>query len=129
MVSRAILLVALTVFNSAGIIRADEASKADIAFVGKIIKFGPVALGPPGGAFLCGTKIKVSQALRGAAGNEVSITIHAYPNSGYPRLKLGDSAIFLVRKVAVPDPDPYVAVKILPATGDNIAKVKKLISD
>ena len=42
--------------------------------------------------------------------------------------KVGNTYIFFVKKIAHPDPDPYRAIKLLPATDDNIAKVKALIA-
>jgi len=127
MAARAILLIAI-IAALVGIIHADEINaNIDAIFVGKIIKFGPVALGSSGVSLVCGNKIKVLQVLRGSIEAEVSVTIHAGPglNSGEPKLEIGDSAIFYVHKVVAPDPDPYDTVLIRPVTKEAVDRLKK----
>jgi hypothetical protein len=59
---------------------------------------------------------------------EVTVAFKTVDDAHEETPTVGNSYIFFVVTVIHPDPDPYKAHKILPATEDNIAKVKALIA-
>jgi len=158
MTSRAIILVALVAFLFGGIAQADDAailvggslkpeeavSKSDAVFVGEVTDTGIKVMPPPDcpyeGPLYRGIKIKVLQFLRGSVRDHVSVALFV------PTMKLvtlhmvGNSYIFFVQTKSQKALDyPYnclekadttdIAIKLLPATDENIATVKKLISN
>jgi hypothetical protein len=135
MVARAILLVALTTFLLANVVRAQDAfqsrmtpaeavSKADTVFIGKIADIGPDMRNET-------TPLSVTvnefQTLPGKESPPIVLAIdtNGMRNSAGDMLHVGDSYIFFITRS---DAKPNV-FKLLPATDDNVALVKKLISN
>ena len=144
---RAILLVALAAFLFTGIVRAadnpdligsnirteDAILKSRAVFVGQLVSLGErdnsidhFSSGPE----YPGAKVKVAELLKGVFDDRTTIGI--YPtvfklNEETPQE--GKSYIFFVKYNGSESISPYVVFKLLPATDDNIATVKKLISN
>ena len=110
----------------------DVLAKADVVFVGTITEAGSEVLLPPtapyAGPLYGGVKVNVLQVLRGSIGAQVSVSLFTSFVHHEKLHTVGSSYIFFVKKNAPGQPDPYTALKLLPATGDNIAKVKALIA-
>jgi hypothetical protein len=147
MALRAILLVALTILFFAGVACADDTSKlagsiikaedalakSDAVLVGVIADMGfketPPTTAPSSGPTYDNVKVGVLQTFRGPApGKIIFSTIFTAALHGERLPIVGTSYIFFLRKVAAGSPDPYFAIKLLLATSDNIATVKKLIA-
>jgi hypothetical protein len=106
----------------------DVITKADDIFVGKMLQTGPITVTAPGQIGCSGNKIEVLQTLRGSVNSQITVSFNVHYDSHEQLPKVGNTYIFFVKKVIHPDPDPYRAIKLLPSTDDNIAKVKALIA-
>ncbi len=108
----------------------DAAAKSDGIFVGKITQIGLPNAKAAGQVAYYGNKVHVLQVLRGAIGAQVKVTLYVHYVSDIPENppKVDGTYIFFVKKIANPDPDPYKALKLLPATDANIARVQALIA-
>ena len=105
-------------------------SKSDSIFVGKISKMRLGSITATDRVAYGGVQIRVLQFLRGSIDSQSLVTIYitashvvheAPPEVGMPY-------IFFVTKNTHGTSDPYTVLKLLPATDDNIAKVKQLIA-
>jgi len=137
MATRAIILAALVAFLLIGIVRADGtptlagssiktedvALKCNAVFVGKITHVGPPTGAAPGLATF-GVKVTVLQVLRGTVDAQVGIRIDDDVLNHESAPKVENTYVFFVEK----DETRLTALKLLPATDDNIATVKKLIA-
>ncbi|MDB4793752.1 hypothetical protein OAG63_01835 [Methylacidiphilales bacterium] len=108
----------------------DAITKCDAIFVGEITQMGFQSLKATGRSSYYGNIIKILQVLRGAISVQIKVTLYVYYVSDTPENipKVGNPYIFFVKKNASGQPDPYTALKLLPATDDNITKVKALIT-
>ena len=108
----------------------DTVIKSDAIFIGQITQMGFQSLKAAGRSSYYGNIVKILQVLRGTVDAQIKITLYVYYVSDTPENppKTGNSYIFFVKKNAPGQPDPYAALKLLPATDDNIAKVKALIA-
>ncbi|MDB4793750.1 hypothetical protein OAG63_01825, partial [Methylacidiphilales bacterium] len=77
-----------------------------------------------------GVQVKILQVLRGAADTQVTVTLYATfeENVHEQPPKINGTYIFLAHKNTEVGWDQYTVLKLLPATDDNIAKVKALIT-
>jgi hypothetical protein len=105
----------------------DVVSKADVVFVGVLLQTGPVTVAAPGQVRISGNQVKVLQTLKGSVNEQVSVEFNVH-NDSKGAVKIGNTYIFFVKSIAHPDPDPYLAIKILAAADDKISKVKALIA-
>ncbi len=107
------------------------AAKANTVFIGKIIELGdpvPIAMDT---ASYSGVQVKVLQILRGTVNDEVvKVTLHTTwgRNMHETPPVIGNTYIFFARKNTEKGWNPYTVLKLLPATDDNITKVKALIA-
>ena len=86
----------------------EAVSKSDAIFIGDITELG---LG-------VGSNVKVFQVFRGSPARQTSITVNTVSAP-----QEGSSYIFLARKNSVEEAGPFSALKLLPASDDNIAQV------
>jgi hypothetical protein len=147
MAARAILLIALVVFIPSAVVRASDnpkyvgstndlpwaTSKSDIIFVGTITNSGtktqlPTTIMYAGTAY-GGIKVKVLSVLRGSVGSRASVCLIVDTTVHEERPAVGGAYIFFVVPNEDQTPDPFYALKLLPATDDNIARARKLISN
>jgi len=113
----------------------DALQKSDVIFIGQITSLGVEeyheTAEPYPGPNYQGAKVKVVQTLRGSLKSPAVMTIfvgsvvyqETIPTVGYLYI------VFAIRTIK-PDrhnPDPFVILKLLPATDDNTAKVKSMI--
>ncbi len=145
MASRAILLVALAslLVNSVG--RADDPklpgsffkpedhlSEWNIVFLGKIIDAGPPqAIFAESMMSFHQIKIEASQVMKGSFDGRSLVNVGVFAGEEIP--KAGGTYIFFEAKtIYAPDqenaPDHELVTKLVPATDDNIARVKALIA-
>ncbi|MCE0482915.1 MAG: hypothetical protein LV479_01600, partial [Methylacidiphilales bacterium] len=75
-----------------------------------------------------GNKIKVLQVIRGSVEGQVTISFKIRGGLHEQPPQEGDTYIFFAHKNTEPGWDNYTVLKLLPATDDNIAKVKALIA-
>jgi hypothetical protein len=108
----------------------DIVLKANAVFVGEITELGHPNTKAPGQNVYHGVQIKVLQVLRGSVDAQVTVTlyIHFAPNSSENPPKVGNTYIFFAHKNTEVGWNPFTVLKLLPATDDNIAKVKALIA-
>lgn len=106
----------------------DTVLKANAIFVGEIIQEGIPDVSAPGRSAYSGVKVKVLQVLRGSVDAQVSVTLYTTYSSNEQPPKAGSTYIFLAHKNTEPGWDAYKVFKLLPATDENIAKVKQLIA-
>lgn len=108
----------------------DAVSKADAVFAGIVEDEGGGSYKSLGEITYYHVKVRTSQVFCGTVGGLVFVSARV----GYAKkeneedLKKGGSYIFIVKKNSQQTPDPFVALKIIPATDDNITKVKALIA-
>jgi hypothetical protein len=102
--------------------------KSDAIFVGKILQIKPTDPSAHGEVTCLANSVSVSQVLKGALGDVVSVDfkVRSYLNEKEP--KIGTSYIFFVKRGGYESPNSYTLLKLLPATDANIAKVKALIA-
>jgi hypothetical protein len=101
----------------------DIAVKADSIFIGEIVQMSfPDATAPDLASY--STRVKVLQVLRGSANAQVTVSIDTYAMNHEEPPKVATPYIFFVRKEA----KRFEALKLLPATEVNVAKVKALIA-
>ncbi len=146
MVTRAIFLFALTASLFTGIVRASGSQrlagsiftmkeavlKSDAIFVGQMTYLSKGGAGGPGEIHTFRNKVKVSQVLKGFFDAQSTVTFVQMTDLGEQRAKTYVSYIFFVTKNGKIDDyyaDPFIILKLLPATSDNIATFKKLISN
>jgi len=110
----------------------NAALHSDAIFVGQITDVGAEEEFPPASAYAGplyhGVKIKIIQVLRGTVGTQTSVTLFVDFVAQEKLQTVGNSYIFFVTKNRDKDPDPFTALKLLPATDDSIAKIKQLIA-
>ena len=75
-------------------------------------------------------KVKSSQVLFGKVSDIILVTVHVtWDSRVHEEVPVkGDSYIFFLKKGSQEGLDPFTVFKLLPATDDNIAKVKALIA-
>ena len=145
MPARTFPLIAVAVFLLAGITSAsdsrrlpgstlgvDEAfSKSYTVFVGQFTSFGRSGACGPGETDLYGSKVDATRILKGTYDPKVTVAFAVLSDLGERRPEMPLSYVFFVKKNDGKGVyfDPYAIVKLLPATDDNIAKVRKLISN
>jgi hypothetical protein len=144
MALRATLLVVLATFLFSEDVRSENspklpgstvkteevALKCDAVFVGQITDIGH--WGPPTSPDLIslqGVKIKILQVLRGSVDSEISVEIFWFDTNSEESPKAQSTYIFFLNKTHVENTIQNIVPKLLPATEDNIAMVKKLISN
>jgi len=102
-------------------VKSEEAAlHSSAVFVGKVTNEG--VRGPYFNIYyteISNLQITVLQVLRGSSPNPVALSLNVAGNEAMP--KTGNTYIFFVQKPT--------ALKLLPATDDNIAMVKKLVSN
>jgi len=136
MATRAILLVALLLFNC--VVRADEpilpgstvktgeaAAYADEIFIGKLVQHGFVGLRAKGRRCYFHNEVEVSGFIRGSDSTQVDVTFWVVDAVQERSPREGPSYIFFTSSEL---PKEITAIKILPATDGNLAKVKALIA-
>jgi len=109
----------------------DIALTCDAIFVGEITDTGlPSDPSQDGWTAYTGIGVSVSEALRGSVDSQVNVTLHTLSNANVQESPPAyqHTYIFLVNKTSDATQDPYIVVKLLPATDDNIATVKKLLA-
>lgn len=104
----------------------DVTTKVDAVFIGEIEEIGFPTTLSPGALTYHGVKVKVLQVLRGSVGAEVTVTLYAERTSNVREQapKVSGTYIFFIKQT----PGWNIVHKLLPATDDNIAKVKQLIA-
>ena len=139
---RAIFLVALAALLLVGTVRGDDlllpgsdlkvedaVAKTDAVFVGKFINLGAQAMEgthAAQGPEYHGALVKVVQTLKGKVDAPIAVSI--YPvHEVMPQV--GTAYIVFVKNKDFYSSDPFRIVKLMLATDDNIAMVKKLISN
>ena len=140
---KAIILFALVPFLLSGIASADGAPiltgstlktddivrKSDVIFVGKVTELGMPNPTSTDMAEFAGTKVKVLHVLRGSVGSQMVVPI---PISGRDRESppnINFKYIFFGHRNTEVEGEPFAVLKLLPGTDDNVALVKKLISN
>ena len=107
-------------------------SKSDAIFVGKITSTGTKADispdAPEAGPVYSGVTVRVQKILQGVVSAETSVTLFVNFGNHETLQSVGISYIFFVTKNAPGVPDPYTALKLLPASTANIDRVKALIA-
>lgn len=109
----------------------DVATKADAVFVGQITHLGFSNLKALGEAVYRGLQVKVLQVLRGSVDPQSTFTLRVMVpsiSSHENPPAVGSTYIFFVKKDDPSKHDAYTVLKLLPATDDNIAKVKAVIA-
>ena len=108
----------------------DIVSKADAIFVGKITAIGFGNLKAKGESVYRGVQVKVLKVLRGTIESSITVTLHVIAVMDFHEdpPEAGSPYIFFVKKAGALEKDPYVVLKLLPATDDNIAKIKQLVA-
>jgi hypothetical protein len=103
----------------------DIATKVDIVFVGEITDPGLTLPTSPGMASYNGIQVKVIQFLRGSFNAQtITIKLDILAANREEPPKVGAQYILFVKK----DGNRFTALKLLPSTDDQIAKVKALIA-
>jgi len=76
-----------------------------------------------------GIGVKISQILRGSVDHQIDVTLSTMRSQSFQEIPptFEDSYIFFINKTDTGS-DPYQVIKVLPATDENIAVVKKLIA-
>jgi hypothetical protein len=107
----------------------DTATKVDAVFVGEITTIGGGNPKATGRSAYRGVQVKVLQVLRGSVAPQVSVTLYARFEGGVHEQPpvVGGTYIFFAHKNIEPGVDNYTVLKLLPATDDSTAAVKKLI--
>jgi hypothetical protein len=108
----------------------DIATKVDAIFVGEITAIGFGNTKEKGESSYRGVQVKVLQVLRGAVDTSITVTLYVVGRMDFHEdpPKVGSSYIFFAKKAGAFEKDPYIVLKLLPATDANIAKVKALIA-
>ena len=110
---------------SGSLVRLPEAVHADTIFVGEVIQISPTgSLKAPGQSAYHGTKVDVSQILRGQIENPAAVELHVLYDPHEVPPEKGSAYVFFVNKI----PGWNMVIKILPATNDTVTKVKDLIA-
>ena len=108
----------------------DIISTCDAVFLGEITDIGvPSDPADDGWTVTSGIGVSVSENLRGSVESQIKVTLRTLSSSSTQEStpKFEGSYIFFVNKTADASEDPYMVVKLLPATDTNIAMVKQLI--
>jgi len=123
-----------------GILRADEwpkltgsnlaitdaLSQSDFIFIGKIPQMSGEAASTIR-AIYGGVHVNVLRTLRGTLVKQISVSLDVFmADKGEEKPKTGSPYIFFVRKTIEAEGDD-MALKILPATDNNVAAIKKLV--
>ena len=109
----------------------DILSISSEVFVGGITDPGIPSYGAGvGWTVYSGVGVNVAENLRGTVDPQTKIGLRTLACPGIQDLapKGGSSYIFFVYKSTDDSQDPYTAIKLLPATADNVAMVKGLLS-
>jgi len=109
----------------------DIIATCDDVFIGEITDIGiPSDPSEDGWTLSTGVGVEVSENLRGSVESQISVSLRTLsnPNVQESPPKYDSSYIFLVNKTTDASQDPYRVVKLLPATDDNIAMVRKLLA-
>ena len=109
----------------------DILSLSSEVFIGGIIDPGIPSYGAGvGWTVYSGVGVNVAENLRGTVDQQIKVGLRTFSCPGVQELapKGGDSYIFFVYKSTDDLQDPYTVIKLLPATTDNIAMVKGLLS-
>jgi len=109
----------------------DIVLSCDAVCVGEIEDMGlPTNSSTTGLVVYSGIEVKVLQILRGSVEYQIKITLNTLKSPSLQEMppKFGGSYIFFVNRNNPEADDPFIALKLLPATDDNIAMVKKLIA-
>jgi len=103
-------------------------AKADVIFTGQVIEIGHPAKKDLGTNVYHHLKLKRLEVLWGAIDAFVYVRLNAnYNEPSESAPEVGLSYIFFAKKNEEGSFDPFTVLKLLPATDDNIAKVKQLI--
>ena len=100
----------------------DIAAKTDAVFVGEIMQIGFPNPSSPGMASY-GVQVKVLQVLRGSVEGQAIVTVATRAINREEPPKAGSQYIFFAKK----EGDRFEALKLLPATAANVAKIKGLL--
>ena len=106
-------------------------TKADAVFVGQITRLGSSNLKELGVAVYRGVQVTASQILRGSLDPQSTFTLRVMmlsTRSTENPPTVGSSYIFFVKRDDASKDSTYTVLKLLPATNDNIAKIKALIA-
>jgi hypothetical protein len=112
-------------YSGSGKKAGDIVATCDAIFVGQIIAKGPVILTKPG-ASTHGYTVKVATLLKGTLAGEIQVSLDVRNDGRVVEVipHVGENYIFFAMLKA----GEVIAVKLLPATDANIAKVKALIA-
>ena len=109
----------------------DIVLSCDAVCVGEIEDMGlPTNSSTTGLVVYSGIEVKVLQILRGAVEHQIKFTLNTLKSPSIQEMppNFGSSYIFFVNRNSPEADDPFTALKLLPATDDNIATIKKLIA-
>lgn len=103
----------------------DIVTTCDAIFIGQIIAKGPVMLTKPGASYRSYT-VKVITLLKGTLAGEIQVSLDVRNDGRVAEVipHVGENYIFFAMLKA----GEVIAMKLLPATDDNITKVKALIA-
>ena len=106
-------------------------SKADVVFVARITAIGDADIKAKGVLSYYGVQIRLLRSLKGSLDPNPTFTLYFIGTPSYRETPpdMGSSYIFFATRNNEKQSDPYIVLKLLPATGDSIAKVEKLISN
>jgi hypothetical protein len=107
--------------------KAEEiVAKANVICVGEIVQIGPPLTRAAAQASYPGVKIQISQCLKGDLSSPalIEIVVAKEPNVTEEAPKAGTTYIFFIKQTT----SWNMVLKLLPATDDNIAKVKAMIA-
>jgi len=108
----------------------DIAFNCDAVFVGEITKAGFPSDPAHGWVVYSGIAVRVSNVLRGSVESQIDVSLRTLSNSSTQESPpaYGHTYIFFVNKTTDASEDPYIVLKLLPATDDNVAMVKQLLA-
>jgi hypothetical protein len=121
-----------TYFSGRDVAVEGALSKADVVLIGKLSGAGNEVDSPPfapvAGPTFSGARISVIQVLKGTAGSSVGVSFFVNSANHEKSPDAASSYIFFLAKNAANATDQYTILKILPASDDNVSKIKALIA-
>ena len=117
-------------FTGSNLKSEDVLLKVSAIFIGKITQIGFANTKMEGVLIYRNVQINVLRILRGSLDAKSTFRLDVVPLTGFREISpvAGNSYIFFVKRNYEGEPDPFIVVKLLPATDNNIARVKALIA-
>ena|ERR1700734_861270 len=108
----------------------DLVPRCNAILIGTILDMGLASAKSPDRMAFYHVKVSPSQVLFGKVRHTISVTIHVtWDSHVHEEVPVkGESYIFFLKTGSQEGIDPFTVLKLLPATDDNIAKVKALIA-